>query len=376
MSVDDIPHGLADELHARADDIVTGPSDAIDESDAEILHAQSHLNKKMPVAEEQTFDKAAKTNTAKPSKLPCLIINYMSKKDFNTKLRCLCTQIQQDKQTLEQNTCSAHSERMFTALRQLFTIRTHNQFALHKETNIQEKGVAIWAFAQSSSLQCALLNFFQTILLPRIFVYSETKTAQVEALFLTRLQHVTGLTVAEFETWFEQFSDVTNTSAGVTILDSYMDAAMLTCIDRIEHGRIETLRHNFHFHTDFLHLYRTKLQAQHERANVNLATGGLEFTPREMIALFERNRTLQSSLLQQNALERRFFHSIQQQNNNNSIALQIVQGLFLTNAIPQAARDEIQALLLPRSHILSHEQANRVALDRLFLCFRPWTNVD
>ena len=382
MSVDDV----ADVAVDVADDVAGAVDESIQaflhEVDAEILHAQSHKNDRMQVPAEQTAatqvkpDNQAKADKKKASHLPCLIINYMGKKDFNAKLRFLCSQVQENKKALPAETRKINSERMFAALRPLFTIRTETSWELSNETDKKEKGVAIWAFAESCSLQYSLLNFLQSILLPRVFVYSETRKAQVEALFLTRLQPVTGLKVVEFENWFEQFSNIMNMSAGVTILESYMDPAMLTCIDRIEHGRIETLRHNFHFHADFLQLYRTKLQAQHERANVNLATNGLEFTPREMIALYEQNRTLRSSLLQQNALERRFFHSIQEQNNNNSIALQIVQGLFLTNAIPQAARDDIQTLLLPRFQLVSHEQANRAALDRLFVCFRPWVEVD
>ena len=346
-----------------ADEIAAGPVDD------EFQHALGQLQRSTILPKEHEAEQIDKTHNKK-----IFLTNYLGKKNFNSKLRTLCDAFQADKQGLNHETRVQNSQRMFNALRPLFGFRKSLEFHDPFNKKMGEKGVAIWAFAQTNAMQCALLSFLQGILLPRIFVFAETKPAQVEALFLTRLESLTGLNVHEFEEWFERFSNLLNTSAGVTILESYLDPAMLTCIDRIEHGRIETLRHNFQFHADFLKLYRTKLQAQHERANVNLATNGLEFTPSEMIALYHQNRTLRASLLQQNALERRFFHSIQEQNNNNSIALQIVQGLFLTNAIPQAARDDIQALLLPRSRLLSHEEANRVAMDRLFVCFTPWAN--
>ena len=131
------------------DDVADDVAGAVDESiqvDAEILHAQSHINDRMQVPAEQTAatqvkpDNQAKADKKKASHLPCLIINYMGKKDFNAKLRFLCSQIQENKKALPAETRKINSERMFAALRPLFTIRTETSWELSNETDKKPAG--------------------------------------------------------------------------------------------------------------------------------------------------------------------------------------------------------------------------------------------
>ena len=134
------------------DDVADDVAGAVDESiqvDAEILHAQSHMNDRMQVPAEQTAatqvkpDNQAKADKKKASHLPCLIINYMGKKDFNAKLRSLCSQIAEKKKfstSYQENFRPLKGERMFTALRPLFTIRTETSWELSNETDKKPAG--------------------------------------------------------------------------------------------------------------------------------------------------------------------------------------------------------------------------------------------
>ena len=201
---------------------------------------------------------------------------------------------------------------LFKQLKPLFA--TNNKCKHQTSSSIlpkKEMHIAFWAFTKKVGQHIALINFLLKLLMPRLYMAAETKDAHLEAFFCFTPSFFY-FSFHEFESWFEQFLDTLNMSAGVTPIDVYMGPQMLTCMDRIEHGNALSLKHNLHTQRDFLTLYRLKLSAQNEAADVALQTHGMELSARNMISLYHQNMRLNRSLRESNIRERQNREALQQ----------------------------------------------------------------
>ena len=224
--------------------------------------------------------------------------------------------------------------------------------------------IAFWAFGTPRQ-QRVLLKFILQLLRPRIYVASETKTAQIESMFVFNPEFIQ-MSADNLETWLGDFLDCVGMSAGLVRLDKYLGSAMLTCMDRIEKGSPSSLKHNLPVHPDFVHLYRLRLGMRDEQLQVQLATQGLLFTSTNMIELFMENKRLYDIVRRQNMTERRYNDENIQSRANNDEAMNIIDALFLTNAINMSTHTAIQTLLTP-----SRQNTPRpVALRRMYMAFR------
>jgi len=204
---------------------------------------------------------------------------------------------------------------LFQRLKPLFGSlqKCQKQAPLHLDSNKKEMQIAFWAFTTNVRQHTTLISFLLKLLLPRLHVSAETKDSHLEAFFcLSPIFFF--FTSQEFEFWFEQFLETLNMSAGVTPIDVYMGPQMLSCLDRIEHGNPLSLKHNLYTHKDFLTLYRLKLSARNEAADVALQTHGMEFSARNMISLYHQNTRLNRSLRDYNTRERQNREALQQYN--------------------------------------------------------------
>ena len=196
----------------------------------------------------------------------------------------------------------------------------------NKSTMRGEIIVVFWAFAKTPQVRHKLLDFLRRLLLPRIFVASETKTKFFEALFVFKNEPL-GITKEHFEEWFSDFLENLHVSAGSMIIDVYLGKMMVTCLDRIERGDPASLNHNLNFNNDFLTLYRIKQQITYDTASVEIHTNGLIFEPSAMVTLFHENNSLLSSLRDLNNRERILNRTIIQVRENTTEALRMIQVL-------------------------------------------------
>jgi len=250
----------------------------------------------------------------------------------------------------------------FAALKSLFCPAPSPVHATYAHAD--ELCIAFWAFGTPQQ-QRVLLKFMLQLLRPRIYVASETKTAQIESMFVINHKFLQ-MSGEDLETWLGAFLDCLGMSAGLVCMDRYLGSAMLTCMDRIEKGSPTSLKHNLPVHPDFLHLYRLRLGMRDEQLQVQLATHGLRFTSTNMIELFMENKRLYDTIRRQNLTERRYNDEKLQSRANNNEAMNIIDALFLTNAINLSTHTALQTLLTP-----SRENTPQpVALRRLFMAFQ------
>lgn len=236
-------------------------------------------------------------------------------------------------------------------------------YKINTYSHADELCIAFWAFGTPQQ-QRVLLKFMLQLLRPRIHVSSETKTAQVESLFVVNPKFLQ-MSADDLETWLGEFLDCLGMSAGLVRLDKYLGSAMLTCMDRIEKGSPTSLKHNMPLHPDFVHLYRLRLGMRDEQLQVKLHTHGLNFTSSNMIDLFMENQRIYDIMRRQNLRERAYSDEEHQGRAKNNDAMDIIDALLLTNTINLSTHTSLQTLLTP-----SRENTPQpVALRRLFLAF-------
>lgn len=221
--------------------------------------------------------------------------------------------------------------------------------------------IAFWAFGTTEQ-QRVLLKFMRQILHPRIYVASETRSSQIEGMFVLNPKFLQ-LSADALETWIAEFLDRLGMSAGIASIDKYMGRAMLTCMDRIEHGTPASLKHNMASHPDFLRLYRLRLGMRDEQQQVLLHTRGMTFSSSNMVALWMENSRIYEVMRVQNTRERR---TEDQRITNGREAMNIIDALFLTNAVNLSTHSSLQQILTPDRRDIPQA----VALRRLYSAFQ------
>jgi hypothetical protein len=132
-----------------------------------------------------------------------------------------------------------------------------------------------------------LRKFILSILQPRVFMTSETRHSCVEMMMVIPCDRLrTGRNHDRWDGWLQTFLDQFCMSAGCIVFTHFMSEQMLSCMERIHHGKALKWNLSRHRNRDFERLwvyFNCELSSKSMAHNVT----NMEFTPNNFVRLFE-----------------------------------------------------------------------------------------